>query len=42
MTDHNTFEAPHRVEPKAFTGATAANGKLAVKLPALSVVVLTL
>ena len=42
MTDHNTFEAPHRVEPKAFTGATAPNGKLTVNLPAMSVVVLTL
>ncbi|HEY9154518.1 MAG TPA: alpha-L-arabinofuranosidase C-terminal domain-containing protein, partial [Opitutaceae bacterium] len=42
MTDHNTFEAPHNVEPKPFSGATAANGKLTVKLPAMSVVVLTL
>jgi len=42
MTDHNTFEDPHHVEPKAFNGASVTQGKLTVKLPPLSVVVLTL
>ncbi len=42
MTSHNTFDAPHEVEPKAFTGATASGGGLAVTLPPLSVVVLEL
>jgi len=42
MTAHNTFEAPHAVEPHALTGATVADGKLSVTLPALSVAVLEL
>jgi alpha-N-arabinofuranosidase len=42
MTAHNTFAAPHAVEPQAFTGATLAGGQLTVVLPAMSVVVLEL
>ncbi|HVZ66339.1 MAG TPA: alpha-N-arabinofuranosidase [Lacunisphaera sp.] len=42
ITSHNTFEAPHTVEPVAFNGARLADGKLSVELPAKSVVVLTL
>ncbi len=40
MNTHNTFTAPDAVKPAAFTGATLADGKLTVKLPAKSVVVL--
>lgn len=39
---HNSFDAPNRVKPAAFTGATLADGKLSVTLPPASVVVLTL
>jgi len=42
VTSHNTFEAPHTVEPVAFTGATLAGDKLTIALPAKSIVVLTL
>jgi alpha-L-arabinofuranosidase len=42
MTSHNTFEAPHAVEPAPFRGATLAGGQLSVALPPLSVVVLEL
>jgi alpha-N-arabinofuranosidase len=42
MTSHNTFDAPHAVEPAPFSGATVSGGKLSVTLPALSVVVLEL
>jgi alpha-N-arabinofuranosidase len=42
INSHNTFEAPHTVEPAPFTGATLADGKLTLALPAKSVVVLTL
>jgi alpha-L-arabinofuranosidase len=42
MTAHNTFDAPHAVEPAPFGGATASGGRLTVVLPALSVVVLEL
>ncbi|MBK8479382.1 MAG: alpha-N-arabinofuranosidase [Opitutaceae bacterium] len=42
MDSHNTFAAPHAVQPAAFTGATVADGKLTVTLPAKSVVVLEL
>ena len=41
-TAHNTFDAPHTVEPAAFTGASLAGDKLSVTLPPMSVVVLTL
>jgi len=40
ITSHNTFAAPHAVEPQAFTGATLAGARLTVALPAKSVVVL--
>jgi alpha-L-arabinofuranosidase len=39
---HNTFDAPNRVQPVAFTGATLRDSALQVKLPPRSVVVLTL
>ncbi len=42
MNAHNTFAAPAAVQPAAFTGATLADGKLTVALPAKSVVVLEL
>jgi alpha-N-arabinofuranosidase len=42
MDAHNTFEAPHRVEPKAFDRAQLRGGELSVSLPAKSVVVLSL
>jgi alpha-N-arabinofuranosidase len=42
VTSHNTFEAPHTVEPQAFAGAKIEAGRLTVALPAKSVVVLTL
>jgi alpha-L-arabinofuranosidase len=42
MDAHNTFEAPHALEPKAFGDARLNGGKLSVTLPAKSVVVLTL
>ena len=41
--DYNDFEHPSRVEPVAFNGAKfARDGKLNVKLPAKSIVVLTI
>lgn len=42
MDAHNTFEAPGAVAPQVFTGASLAEGKLTVMLPAKSVVVLEL
>jgi alpha-N-arabinofuranosidase len=39
---HNTFDNPENVKPASFDGATIDDGKLAVKLPPRSVVVLTL
>ncbi len=42
MTSHNTFDAPHAVEPVAFAGATLSGDRLSVTLPPLSVVVLEL
>jgi alpha-N-arabinofuranosidase len=42
MTAHNTFEAPHTVEPAAFTGASVVDGQLRIALPPLSVVILNL
>jgi len=42
INSHNTFEAPGTVAPQPFTGASLAEGKLSVKLPAKSVVVLEL
>jgi alpha-N-arabinofuranosidase len=42
MTSHNTFEAPHAVEPVAFKGATVSGDHVSVTLPPLSVAVLEL
>jgi alpha-N-arabinofuranosidase len=42
MDAHNTFEAPNAVQPAAFSGATVKGDTLEVKLPAKSVVILTL
>jgi alpha-N-arabinofuranosidase len=39
---HNTFDRPDAVKPKDFSRASLSDGKLAVKLPPHSVVVLTL
>ena len=39
---HNTVDAPNRVQPAAFTGATLPDSALKVRLPPRSVVVLTL
>jgi alpha-N-arabinofuranosidase len=42
MDAHNTFDAPNRVQPAAFTGATLQESSLKARLPPRSVVVLTL
>jgi alpha-N-arabinofuranosidase len=42
MDTHNTFEAPNRVQPLAFAGATLQDSSLKAQLPPRSVVVLTL
>jgi len=43
FTAHNTFDAPHSVEPSPFTGATPlGGGRLHIVLPPLSVVILDL
>jgi len=42
IDSHNTFAAPHTVEPAAFTGASVSGDTLTVKLPAKSIVVLEL
>ncbi|MNJ54072.1 Intracellular exo-alpha-L-arabinofuranosidase 2 [compost metagenome] len=42
MNAHNTFEQPDAVKPMEFTGVTIENNKLAIKLPAMSVVTLAL
>ncbi len=42
LQDHNSFEKPDMVSPKAFSGATLKNNRLTVTLPPASVVVLTL
>jgi alpha-N-arabinofuranosidase len=42
ITSHNTFDAPHAVEPRAFADATVSGGQLSVRLPPMSVVVLEL
>ncbi len=41
-TSHNTFDAPHTVEPIAFSGAKLDGGTLTIALPAKSIVVLEL
>ena len=40
ITDHNTFEKPDIVKPVDFKDAKLSQGKLSVKLPAKSIVVL--
>ncbi|MBB6005558.1 alpha-N-arabinofuranosidase [Arcicella rosea] len=42
LRDHNTFENPNKIQPKAFSGATISGNQLKVKLPAFSVAVLEL
>jgi alpha-N-arabinofuranosidase len=42
MNAHNTFPAPNAVQPAAFDGASIKGDMLEVKLPARSVVILTL
>jgi alpha-N-arabinofuranosidase len=42
MDTHNTFDAPTRVQPAAFTGTTLQDSSLKARLPPRSVVVLTL
>ena len=42
MDAHNTFAAPNRVQPTAFTGATLQGPVLKAALPPRSVVVLAL
>lgn len=42
LTDHNTFEQPDLVKLAAFSGAKISKGVLTVKLPAKSIVTLTL
>lgn len=42
LTDHNTFEQADLVKPAAFSGAKISKGVLTVKLPAKSIVTLTL
>ncbi|RYE51790.1 MAG: alpha-N-arabinofuranosidase, partial [Sphingobacteriales bacterium] len=42
VDDHNTFEKPEQVKPTVFKSASLKGGKLKVKLPPFSVVVLTL
>lgn len=38
MQDHNTFENPEKVKPAAFEGFKFKDGKLIVKMPAMSIV----
>ncbi|PEQ95833.1 alpha-N-arabinofuranosidase [Bacillus sp. AFS006103] len=42
MNAHNTFEQPDVVKPVEFTGVAVENNKLAIKLPAMSVVTLVI
>ncbi|MEH7128549.1 alpha-N-arabinofuranosidase [Neobacillus drentensis] len=42
MNAHNTFEQPDVVKPVEFTGVAVENDKLAIKLPAMSVVTLVI
>lgn len=42
ITDYNSFENPDKIKPAAFTDAKLSDGKIGVKLPAASVVVLEL
>jgi alpha-N-arabinofuranosidase len=40
LQDHNTFDAPNRVQPASFDGARLANGTLRLTIPPFSVIVL--
>lgn len=42
MNAHNTFDDPHHVKPESFSQYTLNKNKLKVKLPPMSVVLLTL
>jgi alpha-N-arabinofuranosidase len=42
MNAHNTFEQPDVVKPVEFSGVTFENNKLAIILPAMSVVTLVI
>jgi alpha-N-arabinofuranosidase len=42
LNAHNTFEKPQAVQPQIFKEATLKNGKLTVKVPPFSVLVLAL
>jgi alpha-N-arabinofuranosidase len=42
VSAHNTFDEPNQVKPESFDGADIDGDTLTVKLPARSVVVLTL
>jgi alpha-N-arabinofuranosidase len=42
MTSHNTFDAPHAVQPGPFTGASVSGNSVSATLPPLCVVVLEL
>ncbi len=38
MTDHNTYDDPHRIEPERFSGAKIENGRLICQIPAKAIV----
>ncbi len=42
INDHNTFDNPNKVTPKAFNGAKFSKGKLTLKVPAKSIVTLAI
>jgi alpha-N-arabinofuranosidase len=42
LQDHNTFNDPHKIEPKVFNGASLKNNAISLTIPPFSVVVLTL
>jgi alpha-N-arabinofuranosidase len=42
MTALNTFESPNAVKPAPFSGYTIRDGRVALSIPAKSVVVLVL
>ena len=42
LTDHNTFDKPDAVKPSKFNGARVTGGKVTLKIPPFSVVVLTM
>ena len=42
LQDHNTFEAPDKIKPAPYNGATLTGNNIQLKLPPFSVVVLEL